>query len=56
MQKLLDQCSQNSLERWHMGQGKNSYNYILMVIRIWIQIQELFKGILPLWYWQSVPD
>jgi len=31
-QKLLNQFSKSSVERWHMGQGRN--DWILMVIRI----------------------
>ena len=32
MQKVLNQFKQNSVERWHMGHGRN--HYILVVIRI----------------------
>ena len=32
MQKLLNQCSQNSVERWHMSHGRTQW--ILVVNRI----------------------
>jgi len=33
----LSRFSQNSVERWHKGQGRNDSAYILVVI--WIRIQ-----------------
>ena len=43
MQKLLDQFSQNLVERWHMGKERN--DQILAVIRIWIWIEEFLNCI-----------
>ena len=35
MQKLLDRFSQNSMEKWRIGHGRN--DYISPVIQIWIR-------------------
>jgi len=41
---ILNRFSKNSLERWHMEQGRNDSNFL--VIQILIRIQEFLNGIL----------
>ena len=47
---FTDFHKKKSLERQHMDQWRN--DKILLVIRIWIRIQECSEWIMPLRYWQ----